>query len=113
MGVTPCLTPTSPPNVGVPDHEQSLNSDVFDLLFYFLYQLLEVPRGLWRSGNVPKRVWDVLELLYIYIYIEFLIKIYKTNVDKSVFGNDSPPKSTFFRFDYTDQNISARPVFLQ
>ena len=39
----------------------------------FLYQLLEVPRGPWRSGNVSERLWDVLELLYI----EFLIKIHK------------------------------------
>ena len=34
---------------------------------------MRVPRGLWRSRNVPKRLWDVLELFYI----EMLFKIYK------------------------------------
>ena len=79
------------------------------LCFYIcLYQLLAVPRGLWRSGNVPKRVWGVLELLYI----ELLIKIYKTFAKQSVVGHDSPSTSVFFSdLTYTDQHISPRSVF--
>ena len=80
----------------VPDHDKSWKSYLFEKQYVFLYQLLEVPRGLWRSGNVPKRLWDVLELFYI----EFLIKICKTNVSKSFIGYETPSQSFCFRFDY-------------
>ena len=39
---------------------------------FFVYDVLGVPRGLGRSGNVSKRLWDVLELLYI----EFVITLF-------------------------------------
>ena len=32
---------------------------------HFLYHLLEVRRGLGRSGNVSERLWDILEVFYI------------------------------------------------
>ena len=77
--------------------------------FYdFLYQLLEVPRGPWRSGNVSERLWDVLELLYI----EFFIKIRKKTLKKTVVLHETPSKSTFFRFDYTDLNLFSKAIFL-
>ena len=37
----------------------------------FLYDVLEVPRGLGRSGKVSRGVLDILEVFYI----EFLIKM--------------------------------------
>jgi hypothetical protein len=78
------------------------------LCFYIcLYQLLAVPRGLWRSGNVPKRVWGVLELLYI----ELLIKIYKTFAKQSVVGHDSPSTSVFFQIWLIRINISRQDPF--
>jgi hypothetical protein len=40
------------------------NSDWFDTQVTF-YDVLGVPGGLGRSGNVSKRLWDVLELLCI------------------------------------------------
>ena len=77
-------------------------------LYVFLYQLLEVPRGPWRSGNVSERLWDVLELLYI----EFLIKIHKKASKKTVFLHETPSKSTCFRFDYTDMKLFSKAIIL-
>ena len=54
--------------------------------FILKYHLLEVPRGLGRSRNVSKRLWDILEVLYI----ELLINIYKNQVKQSVFGTGRP-----------------------
>ena len=74
----------------------------------FLYQLLEVPRGPWRSGNVSERLWDVLELLYI----ELLIEIHKKTSKTKVFLHETPSKSTCFRFDYTDLNLFSKAIVL-
>ena len=52
------------------DLSPTMNNHEKHNVYDFLYQLLEVPRGPWRSGNVSERLWDVLELLYI----EFLKK---------------------------------------
>jgi hypothetical protein len=46
---------------------------LFDKQELFLYDVLEVPRGLGRSGKVSRGVLDILEVFYI----DFLIKITK------------------------------------
>ena len=59
------------------------------IAFYMnLNESLEV---LWRWGNVPRHVWDFLELFYI----EFLIQIYK-NTSKHLFSGMIRPQNRLF-----------------
>ena len=92
------------------DHnfENVETSCCFEKQYFIVHQLLGVPRGLGRSRNVPKRLWDVLELLYI----EFLNKIYKNTSKNTVFHHETPSNSTVFRFDYTDLNRFSKAIIL-
>ena len=64
-----CHPMTSPPCMGVPDPSGSM-TNLQEMIVgakttLFLYDVLGAPRGLGRSGNVSKRLLDVLELFYI------------------------------------------------
>ena len=65
------------------------------MCYLFVYELIRVRRGLWRSGKVPRHAWSFLELFYI----ELLMNVCKKTLNNIVFGHKTCLNATFGGFD--------------